>query len=455
MLRKPRRTIRLRLTILYAGLFLASGVGLIAFTYGLVSSEEVLVGTKEDGGTVAISDGEEAEEGPATGTKPSFQQDSRGPTTPPGGRLAPEQQQAQADRDRALVERQHNAEMRRFLERSGIALALMAGASILLGWIVAGRVLRPLRTLNERAREISATNLHRRLALSGPEDELTQLADTFDDLLGRLEASFQAQRQFVANASHELRTPLARSRTLAEVVLADPDATVDSLRASHERVLAAGEQQERLIEALLTLARSERGLDERERFDLAAVSDSVLASTRLEAKRGRLYLHATLEPAETYGDPRLAERLVANLVDNALRYNRPNGRVDVTTTTRTGRAVLTVANSGPRVRPEEVERLFQPFKRLGTDRIDRSDGIGLGLSIVDAIATAHGASLAAAAQPGGGLEIEVGFPSVEAIDRSQADLRREARPVRALLRRRRRSAPESEDLPTTEVGTAR
>jgi signal transduction histidine kinase len=456
-LRLPRRTIRLRLTILYAGLFLVSGVGLLAITYGLVSNQESLLGTKPDGSTIAISGGEEAGEGPATGTttqlQEQFQEQLRDGAGPSRSKTS-QQVQAQAVSDRALLERQHDAEMRRFLEQSGIALALMGAASILLGWLVAGRVLRPVRTLNERAREISATNLHRRLALAGPEDELTQLADTFDDLLGRLEASFQAQRQFVANASHELRTPLTRSRTVAEVALADPDATVDSLRASHQRVLVAGEQQERMIEALLTLARSERGLDQHEPFDLADVTDCVVASRRPEAERRRLHLQATLEPAEASGDPRLAERLVANLVDNALRHNQPQGRVDVTTASKAGRAVVSVANSGPLVPPDEVERLFQPFQRLGADRTDHGTGIGLGLSIVKAIAVAHGASLTAGAQPDGGLDIEVSFPSVDAVDGRADDTSRDpTRRKRALLRRRP-EAPDSDDLPSEE-GTVR
>jgi signal transduction histidine kinase len=161
---------------------------------------------------------------------------------------------------------------------SALALALMTVVSIALGWLVAGRVLRPLRTITAAARDISATNLHKRLALDGPNDELHQLGNTFDELLGRLEASFEAQRQFVANASHELRTPLARQRTVAEVALSDPAATVESLRESHERILAAGEQQERLIEALLTLAHSERGLAQRESFDLAALTNRVANS---------------------------------------------------------------------------------------------------------------------------------------------------------------------------------
>jgi signal transduction histidine kinase len=286
----------------------------------------------------------------------------------------------------------------------------MAALSIALGWLAAGRVLRPLRTINERARTISASNLHKRLALAGPDDEITQLANTFDELLGRLEASFTAQRQFVANASHELRTPLARAQTVAEVALGDPEATVDTLRASHERVLAAGKQQERLIEALLTLARSERGLDEREPFDLAAVTATMLHARRPEAELRGIYVHATLEPAETSGDPHLAERLVGNLIDNALRHNLPDGRVDVTTATRDGQAVLSVSNTGPLVPAAELDRLFQPFQRLGADRTDHSDGTGLGLSIVAAIAIAHGATLTSQARPDGGLHVEVGFP---------------------------------------------
>jgi signal transduction histidine kinase len=412
--RLPSRTIRLRLTILYASLFLASGVGLLAITYVLVrhATDNVLFGTANGRSFVIKTfDG-----GPApAGSKSSLMQQA-GPAGPQGGgpgpALTPKQMEAQAQRDRAVAEQQHTAEMHQLLEQSGIALAIMAAASIALGWLAAGRVLRPLRTINERARTISASNLHRRLALDGPDDEITQLANTFDELLGRLEASFTAQRQFVANASHELRTPLARAQTLTEVALGDPAATVDSLRASHRRVLAAGAQQERLIEALLTLARSERGLDERNPFDLASVTATVLHARQEEAERRGLTIHATLEPVGTSGDPHLAERLVANLIDNALRHNQPHGRVDVTTTNRSGKATVSVTNTGPAVPPDEVERLFEPFRRLGTDRTDHSHGVGLGLSIVAAIAAAHGATLTTRAHADGGLEIEVGFPPV-------------------------------------------
>jgi signal transduction histidine kinase len=409
----PRRTVRLRLTLVYAGLFLASGVVLLAITYVLVShaTDDVLFGSK--GGRSFVVSKASAKTQAGTGTVKQTQPSATGKfaTTAGSPPLTPAQLDARARRDLALARHQHNTEMRQLLEQSAIALAIMTALSIGLGWLAAGRVLRPLRTLNERARAISASNLHTRLALTGPDDELKQLANTFDDLLGRLEASFRAQRQFVANASHELRSPLALARTISEVALADPEATVDSLQASHRRALAAGEQQERLIEALLTLARSERGFDRREPFDLATIADRVLVACRPEADRRRVYVHATLQPAETDGDPRLAERLVVNLVDNALRHNLPSGgRIDVSTATRDGRAVLSVANSGPPVAPDEVERLIQPFQRLGTERTGHSDGLGLGLSIVQAVAAAHDARLTTRAQPSGGLEIEVGFP---------------------------------------------
>jgi signal transduction histidine kinase len=410
----PRRTVRLRLTLVYAGLFLVSGAGLLAITYVLVrhNTEDVLVG-KSNGRSFVIS--QQDGKTPAGPLKANQTLTGKFGPGSPSPRLTPQQLAARARRDLTLAKHQHNVEMRQLLVQSGIALGIMAALSIVLGWFAAGRVLRPLRTLNERTRAISASNLHKRLALIGPDDELKQLANTFDDLLGRLEASFQAQRQFVANASHELRSPLALARTISEVALGDPEATVDSLQTSHRRVLAAGEQQERLIEALLTLARSERGFDRRDPFDLATIANRVLATFRPEADRRGVYVHATLQPAATAGDPRLAERLVANLVANALRHNLPaGGRIDLTTSTRDGRAILSVVNSGAVVPPDQVERLFQPFQRLGAERTNHSDGVGLGLSIVQAIAAAHQATVATTAQIAGGLTIEVSFPPIRA-----------------------------------------
>jgi signal transduction histidine kinase len=309
-----------------------------------------------------------------------------------------------------LAAQQRTAELNQLLEESGIALAIMAVVSIGLGWLVAGRVLRPLRTITAAARSVSASSLHARLALAGPDDELKELGDTFDGLLARLEAAFGAQRQFVANASHELRTPLARQRTLIEVALADPQPSVTGLQDVCERVLATGEQQERLIEALLTLARSQRGLDRREPVDLAAITDEVVLTRRPETQSRGLTVAAKLGPAPALGDARLAERLVANLFDNAVLHNVAHGSIEVATATQDGHAVLSVSNTGPVIERGEVSRLFQPFQRSGIDRTGGRDGLGLGLSIVGAIAAAHGAWLRANERPGGGLGIQVGFP---------------------------------------------
>jgi signal transduction histidine kinase len=375
--RLPPRGIRRRLTLLYGGLFLASGAALLAITFVLVR--------QATGGDLVT---------------PKAHGDSVAPA-------------AQLRRDRGLADRQHDEDLRVLVEKSGTALAIMTGVSILLGWLVAGRMLQPLRTITGTAREISTSNLDRRLALTGPDDELKQLADTFDDLLGRLEASFAAQRQFVANASHELRTPLTLQRALLELALTDPNASTHTLRRTCEKLLAKGEQQERLIEALLTLSRSQRGLDQRERLDLAAIADGLLAARRPQATQRSLSIRTTLLPAETRGDPRLAERLVANLIDNALHYNHEHGHIDVATTTSHGRVQLSVANSGPLIAQDHVEQLFQPFQRLGADRTDHGDGVGLGLSIVTAIAAAHHATVAAHARPDGGLQIDVGFPAAD------------------------------------------
>jgi signal transduction histidine kinase len=372
-LRLPRHSVRLRLTLLYGGLFLVSGAGLLGLTYVLVVTRFRAFALYR--GAV-----------PSSGTLP--------------GQSLLEQ----------IANQQHREALSGLLQGSGLALAAMTVISIGLGWLVAGRVLRPLRTITTAARRISASNLHERLDMNGPDDELKELGDTFDGLLGRLEVAFGAQRQFVANASHELRTPLARQRTIVEVALADPEPSIDSLQAACERVLAASEQQEKLIEALLTLARSQRGLDHWERIDLAVIVNEVMLSRQPEAQRRGISARTVLQPAPALGDPRLAERLVANLLDNALRYNLHGGWVQVTTHSRWGRAMLSVANTGPAVPPDQVGRLFRPFQRLGTDRTRSRDGLGLGLSIVNAIVEAHGAQIRARSLAGGGLEIQVRFP---------------------------------------------
>jgi signal transduction histidine kinase len=400
----PRRTLRLRLTAFYGALFLASGFGLLAITYVLVSSTDIACSFKQSPGgpAVAVCGGAGARLGANGG---STQRIVVGPTG-----LTQPQLKVQAGLLDTQRVAQQDAQLHQLLVNSGIALGVMAAASIGLGWMVAGRVLRPLRTITTAARHISATSLHERLALAGPDDELKELGDTFDDLIARLERSFDAQRRFVANASHELRTPLARQRTVAQVALADPDATVDSLRVAHERVLAAGAQQERLIEALLTLARGQAGRFKHEPFDLASLTGDVLLTRREEAEARGLDLREALASAPLVGDPRLVERLITNLVDNAILHNVANGHIGVTVGTRSGHAVLSIANSGPVVPVGEIDRLFQPFQRLEVERTGHGQGVGLGLSIVRAIAEAHDATLNVRSLPGGGLDVEVSFP---------------------------------------------
>jgi signal transduction histidine kinase len=307
---------------------------------------------------------------------------------------------------------QQHADTTRLLLGAWIVLAVSALAAIPLGWFATARMLRPLREITARARTISAGNLHERLAITGAPDEFTELGATLDDLLARLEASFDAQRRFVANASHELRTPLTLERTLLQVALADPNADAATLRAACEELLANGRDQERLIEALLTLASSERGLEQRERAELGALAARVLESPYPELADHGLELVAELEPAVAEGDPALIERLIANLVENAVRHNLDGGRLRVGTRQQGDRALLTVENSGRMIAPEEIETMFEPFRRLGPARIGSDSGQhGLGLSIVRAVAEAHHAEIDARPMPGGGLHITVAFPA--------------------------------------------
>jgi signal transduction histidine kinase len=291
-----------------------------------------------------------------------------------------------------------------------VAAAVMVVLAVGVGWFLAGWLLRPLRAIIAASRAISASNLSQRLALAGPADEFRELGDTLDDLFGRLEASFQAQRHFVANASHELRTPLAAGRTLLQVALADPDASAGTLRSTCEELLTLGEQQERLIDGLLTLASSESGIEQREAFDLADVARKSIADHGHEAEGRRLRVDTDLSAAQADGDMRLVQCLVSNLIDNAIRHNRDGGLVEISTRTTDGHAVLSVSNTGPVIAASEVDRLFQPFQRLGAERIRPASGHGLGLAIVRAVASVHGAAITALARPEGGLGIEVAFP---------------------------------------------
>jgi len=262
--------------------------------------------------------------------------------------------------------------------------------------------------MSSRARGISERNLHERLALEGPDDELKELGDTFDGLLSRLEGAFESQRRFVANASHELRTPITLERALVEVALADPNATIESLRETCGRVLAASEHQERLIEALLTLARSQRGLESQAPVDLSVLTAEAVRAVTTNGLR----IDTELREARTMGDHAMLERLVANLVENAVGHNRPDGWVSARTGMRNGRPMIEVANAGPVVEREQVSELVKPFYRVAENGNGR--GVGLGLSIVQAIAEAHGAELETEAPAEGGLRVAVRFPRTDA-----------------------------------------
>jgi signal transduction histidine kinase len=294
---------------------------------------------------------------------------------------------------------------------SCIVLVALIGISVLLGWFAAGRVLRPLRVMTTTTRQISEQNLHKRLALAGPNDELKDLGDTIDELLARLEAAFDSQRRFVANASHELRTQLMLSQTILQVALADPGINLDSLRGACEEAIGAGKDQAQLIEALLTLARSQRGLEHRELVDLQALVDEALNAYEPSASARGLQINAALGDAEVFGDARLMSRLVSNLIDNAIRYNVTGGLVEVSLVASATEATLVVSNTGPPVPANEIDRLLEPFQRAESDRTAGASGIGLGLSIVAQIAEAHGASLEVLSRPGGGLNIAVSLPT--------------------------------------------
>ncbi|WP_207943006.1 HAMP domain-containing sensor histidine kinase [Actinomadura sp. KC345] len=375
------RTVRMRLTLLYGTLFTVSGAALLGITFLLLQRNAVFKVR------VPCFDMKAAE--------CAYRLPGTSPTT--------------ADSVNAWRERQQQTQAQEFLTQAGIALAIMLVVSLALGWFVAGRVLRPLRTMTTTVQQISARNVNERLAFTGPRDELTDLAGTVDGLLGRLEAALDAQKRFVANAAHELRTPLTLERALLEETLTDRRPTLEAFRATFERILTISDQQGRLLESLLTLAISERGLDGRVSVDLAAITEGVLAA-RPGASADGPRLYPRIEPAATDGDPALLERLVANLVDNATRYNVPGGSIDVATGSRDGQAVLSVGNTGPVVPPEQVARLLEPFQRL--DRSARGDGHhGLGLSIAHAIVLAHGGTLTALPRPDGGLTVQASFPA--------------------------------------------
>ncbi|GAB3826350.1 sensor histidine kinase [Dactylosporangium cerinum] len=377
-------TVRVRLTLLYTVLFAAGGAIVVAIIYGLVAA--------------SLTGDDVAMKMPA-----QFENECKAvlkgaPEPEPGMRDKCEQ--AFNEGVVTGVRTQRAETLDNLLRYSVTTLAVVTVLSAAAGWLVAGRVLRPLHRITAAARAATEDNLASRVALGGPRDELRQLADTFDAMLDRLEAAFTGQRRFIANASHELRTPLTVMRATVDVVLAKPAPARDELIRMAEDVRSAVGQAEALIEALLTLARTDAGLAVRETVDLATCVEDVLDGTDVGDRR----LHLSLDPAVTAGDPVLLERLAANLVDNAVRHNVDGG--DIWITTAAG-AALTVANTGPVIGPVDAAGLFRPFHRHTRTG---ADGFGLGLAIVASIATVHGGHASAEPNPGGGLRVTVRLP---------------------------------------------
>ena len=303
----------------------------------------------------------------------------------------------------------------RQLYRQGLAALVLLGAlGMALSYVLAGRILRPLHEITSTARRLSAEQLDERIDLPGPDDELKELADVFDAMLARLQAAFEAQRRFVADASHELRTPLAVMRTEVDVALADPEATTQDLREAAVVVRQATERADRLVDSLLLLARSERlsldGLPLTERVELSAVTAAALSAVRAEVGERRLRVEAEWGAAPVLGDPGLLERLAGNLVENAVRHNLDGGDLYAATGSDGARSWLLVVNTGGVIPDGEVESLFEPFRRHGTARTARR-GAGLGLSIARALALAHGGTVTATAREGGGLVVRVDLPA--------------------------------------------
>ncbi|MGW1995211.1 HAMP domain-containing sensor histidine kinase [Embleya sp. NPDC001921] len=301
------------------------------------------------------------------------------------------------------------------------ALLLLAVTSILVGWWMSGRVLRPVHKITATARRLSEHNLHERIAMPGPDDELKRLADTFDGMLDRLEKSFDSRRLFVANASHELRTPLTIQRTAIEIGLADPHSPQDIVE-TREQLLALNRRNERLIDGLLNLAVSERGNVQATAVALDELAADVLRQTGPAAEQAGVRIDANLAPGTVSGDPLLLRQLVTNLVENAVRHNHAGGFVTVGVSAGS----LRVRNTGPVIPADRIPELYEPFRRFRPNRTGSTQGSGLGLSIVQAIVHAHAARITTIANHHGGLTIAIALPTLEANPGGTTDPRRRA-----------------------------
>ncbi|WP_327178406.1 HAMP domain-containing histidine kinase [Streptomyces sp. NBC_01335] len=384
-----RPTIRIRLTLLYGGMFLIAGILLLAIIYMLAAQ------ALHDAGGPAFQ---------VSGTNVRISS-----TTCP--QLAASQNNDQLnDAIKACTASQRQHALDSLLNRALLALVGLSIIAFAFGYAMAGRVLSPLGKITRTARRVAGTDLSRRIELDGPDDELKELSDTFDEMLDRLERAFTAQQRFVGNASHELRTPLAINRTLLEVHLSDPAAPPE-LQQLGKTLLATNERSEQLVEGLLLLARSENQIVERKPVDLAEVAERAIDQARSEAAQKGVEIRGERAPAVVQGNGVLLERIALNLVQNAVRYNVPeDGWVEVTTHFGPGQALLVVSNTGPVVPAYEIDNLFEPFRRLRTERTGSDKGVGLGLSIARSVARAHGGRIIAEPREGGGLVMRVTLP---------------------------------------------
>jgi signal transduction histidine kinase len=396
------RGIRARLTLIYSSLFLAGGAVLLAITFVLVSH--------------SLSSGAEGNEPRFAPSQALLQQCKEQATahTQGKGSLKPVPVSNQCRKvflagaqAATTAQRDHTTHELEVWSLAGLALLTMASAA--LGWVMAGRVLRPVRDITGAAQRASERHLGERINLSGPEDELKELADTFDAMLDRLDLAFAAQRQFVANASHELRTPLTSMRTAIDVVLAKPGRTPEQLEITAEKVRRSIDRAERVVDALLMLAVSNQGVGDVGPVDLATAAEDALDTVADEARALGLHVGAELERAAVTGNRVLLEHLIANLVENAVVHNERGGWLRVRTGTDRDRALVEVANSGPGVPADMLPHLFEPFCR-GEGRTG-SSGVGLGLSIVQSVAERHGAVVEARPGDEGGLTVRVTLPA--------------------------------------------
>ncbi|WP_329545115.1 MULTISPECIES: HAMP domain-containing sensor histidine kinase [unclassified Streptomyces] len=381
-----RPTIRIRLTLLYGGMFLIAGIMLLSIIY-LLAAQALNVGS--DLPFRIVSGGVSS-------------QTCNFPAQPSATELNSAMN--------ACVNEQRQHALDDLLSRSLLALLGLAIIAFAFGYAMAGRVLSPLGRITRTARAVAGSDLSRRIELDGPDDELKELADTFDDMLERLQRAFTAQQRFVGNASHELRTPLAINRTLLEVHLSDPGAPME-LQQLGKTLLATNERSEQLVEGLLLLARSDNQIVERKPVDLAEVASQAVDQVHAEADAKGVEMRGERAPAVVQGNGVLLERIALNLVQNAVRYNVPeDGWVEVTTEVQHGQAVLVVSNTGPVVPAYEIDNLFEPFRRLRTERTGSDKGVGLGLSIARSVARAHGGHIVAQPREGGGLVMRVTLP---------------------------------------------